>query len=244
MQHAELDHKELVEGQAPPRPLQGFFTVREVDLAEGHGQIQQVGPLAQHSRQVIHHFRRPTIHRAFDQAAHPARPYPLGERVDGHQTPGVDEVFRFQELVLRRLEDGLPQELIRAAADDHLRPARQALGQVRLVEPNRLHSSRLVHDGGLGAHDAPAGGEVRHLLDRAHDGLDCADTHLGDLLHLAVIVVAMREDVQEIANRAHAQAIQAARVDAAHPRQDVDRRIEAQHGGPEGSGPVAAGWRR
>ncbi len=105
------------------------------------------------------------------------------------------------------------------AADDHLSVSPQALGDVGIVEPDHPDVARLVADDSLSAAPAPQPGFLG-LPDVSHNGLLLALGEVGDVLALAVVEVAVGEEIEQVADGLDPQLFEFSR----HSRADAFNR--------------------
>ena len=149
---------------------------------------------------------RPGIDEVLHQLPDLARVQPVRQRVDGHQPGGVHpgEIRAIDNLPLRRLEDVAAPEDADPAADHDAAVGGERFGQVGLVVPDDADIAGLVADDGLGG-AAAAGPGLIGLPDVGDDGLLLALDELGDELDLAVVEVAVGEEIEQVAHRFDAQ---------------------------------------
>ncbi|MBA7577333.1 hypothetical protein ES708_19184 [subsurface metagenome] len=107
------------------------------------------------------------------------------------------------------------------AADDHLGVGGQAFGDIGVIEPDHPDVARLVADNGLGAASSPQPGFLS-LPDVSHNGLLFALDKLGDVFALAVVEVAVGEEIEQVADGLDAQAVELSRHRRADPLEGGD----------------------
>ena len=118
-----------------------------------------------------------------------------------------------------------PLEKADTAAEHYLGIGGQCFGQIGLVEPDHADIARLIAHDGLGAAPAARPGLLR-LPDVGHDGLLLALGKLRDELQLAVVEVAVGEEIEQVAHRLHAQLAEFGGKAGADTLDDRYRRIE------------------
>ncbi len=217
-----MNQEKLVEGQPTACLLQGLLGVGEMNLADGRLQVHQVSLLAQTGRQMVGQALGPIVHRPFGQATQPAAGDAFGERVDGDQTPGVNQFF-VQRLPLRRLEGEATQVLIHLAAEDDLALRAHLLFQIGLIEPGGLDGASAVSDDAGDEAASPSRLAGLGIPDGADDRYLLTVLQLVDGLQGAVIIVAAREEIEQVTDGGHPQALQAFGVAVADARQNGDR---------------------
>jgi len=137
----------------------------------------------------------------------------------------VHQVVVADRLPLRGLEDISALVQPHPAADDHLLVGLQLLGQVGVVEPHHPHIAAVITHYGFGAPPPPQP-YLLSLPDIGDYGLLLTLGELGDGVALAVVQVAMGEEVKQVAHRAHPQLLEPGRHGLADTLDTGDRAVE------------------
>ena len=153
-----------------------------------------------------------------------------GERVDGDDAVGVEMVL-FNRFDLWAVHHQAAQVLFELAGDDHLLVGVEIVDQPGLAKPGQAQvAGAVVEDGfyqlgGAAAHRAALNG-----LDGADDGDFFARFQAVDGLEAAVIIVAAREEVQQVAQSVQVELGQSLGSFWADALQDGERGIQADQG--------------
>jgi len=204
------------------------LAVREVNLGQRLCQRQQARRAAHLVGQEVNRLLGPGVDGAAHQLEQPVVRQALGQRVDGH------EAARVELVAVERLEVGVAHGHHPAVAV-HLAAERVGVNRVELlfderVEPRHLHlAGPVAHDGGDHLAVVPDGPAL-DAPDRADDGDFFAPLQPVDGLQLAVVVITVGQQVEQIAHSLDAQPGQLLRKAGADAGQARDGCIQAQAG--------------
>ena len=221
----ELEHEQLVEGEAPAPRLGLVEVARPVERDHGVAAQRQALVLAERGRERVRE-RVDVRERRLDEPSQPLRGHVLRGRVDRRvvgRGAGVADVV------------GLHREAAAArerAAQAHLRPGRQAVGDPGLVEPDRVDLATVVTDADVLDGQAPRRPPARGAHHGAGDRDLLLAEQVADRALRRRLLVAVRPVQQQVADRAQAEAREAPRERLSDPGQRLRR--------PARAGPAAA----
>jgi len=177
-----------------------------MNLHERRRQAHQSGRVAHTVRQLITHARRPVVDGAPREFAQHAIGKTFGQRINGHDARRVEQLI-VQQLELRRRKSQ-PSVVFRDFAADHqLRAALDLVANIR-SEPRALNRARAVADHRLEDCRAAAHAFLASRPHGPHDRDFVAVLQAVDGPEVTEIVVAAREQIQEIADGLYAQPLQ------------------------------------
>ena len=138
-------------------------------------------------------------------------------RIDWHEAARVRRLVpALQQLVLRRLKGQLPPEHAHLAAERHQRAGPEGSGNVRVVEPEGANGPGFVAQHRLRGSPPRPGVSLRRLPHGRHDRPVLAGLKLRYLGDVREVVVAVREQVDEVADPLNAELLELGQVAAAH----------------------------
>jgi len=180
-----------------------LMVVGKVDLRNRLGQGHQAVTFAGCRREEVREVLSPCIECQPDHIAQPAHAQPFGERIDRSQSPGAHQGS------IQRLKLGAAHDEAASIAFDFA-AERVCLSDAQLffdpgIEPGHLHLAGAVAHAGRDQFPVTADVARFDVPDRTDDG--CLLTELEPVYgaKLAVVVVTMWQEVQEIAHGLHAQ---------------------------------------
>ena len=209
--HADLEGEQLVEGEPPQGGIARLERRRVVGLLQGDVDRREPLGLADRGRQVLRVLVSRAVERLADGRSEPCRGQTRGQRVDGHDPPGVEHLgVALRDLELGVVEGELAAEpLDLAGHDDRVARFEPAL-DVAPPEPGCLGGAGLVGQRGHGPLDSPAERgldvDVGDLHARGCDRSFLDPDQIPESLHLAQVVVPAWQVEQQVAHRVPARA--------------------------------------
>ena len=234
-QNRQLERQDFVKGQPPPRPFRRRGVRRIMDIADSVRQPNQPGAVEQRVGQRVHHGVEITHNGLPGQAAQVPRRHPLRQPVDGNNAPGVEgRLARAADFVVAGRQRQPPLLRLRLAGNHQPAAHPQRPRQIPLPEPLQLNIAGIVAQDGFRKLYAPlphAGGTQVGQL--PFQSKIAAGINVPDGGNIRPVVVAARQQIQQIPHRVDAQGGQAAHGFGVHTP-DLARRVVQAAGGSGG----------
>ena len=210
-QDGQLEREDFVEGEAAASTICGGGIGRIVNVADSVGQRGEAGALEHVVGQRLRDLAGGAGHGQPGEAAEVAGGHALGEAVDRGDAAGVERGLARRDDVVLRGRDGQAAAVdVDLAVDDHVIAGLQGTGEVALAEPLELDVSGVVGEDALGELEATLADVGGANVDQfALDGEGTAGVEVGDAGDFGAVIVATREHVEEVANGAYVQLLEA-----------------------------------